>query len=310
MIVPKKTASWQSLLFQLRGTILEDIKWRLAVVLGHAILVTIVYELSSADGNWLSITPFSLMGLVLSIFLGFRNNTSYDRFWEGRKLWGGVVNTSRTVTRRILTLIDHDQTDATHIHRHVYIVAAYVHLLRQHLREEWLPQEVSHLLSPEDIQFLEKEGNRPIALLQRLGDRIRQEYKDGNIHPQHLPLLEEGLTDFTNLQGGCERIKSTPIPFSYNILLHRIVAIYCFALPYGLVPLVGGVTPIVVALISYAFLGIDALGDEIEEPFGLDDNDLPLLALSTMIEHNVRQRIEDEDLPDLQQPNPITRILS
>jgi len=307
MIVPKKTASWQSLLFQLRGTILEDIKWRLAIVLIHAVVVTLVYELFTTDGHWLSITPFSLMGLVLSIFLGFRNNTSYDRFWEGRKLWGGVVNTSRTITRRILTLID--QEDSQRTHRHVHIVAAYVHLLRQHLRGQWEPKEVQHLLNPEDIQFLEKEGNRPIALLQRLGDRIRAEYKEGNIHPQHLPLLEEGLTDFTNLQGGCERIKSTPIPFSYNILLHRIVAIYCFALPYGLVPLVEGVTPIVVALISYAFLGIDALGDEIEEPFGLDDNDLPLLALSTMIEHNVRQRIEDEDLPSLQQPNPITRIL-
>ena len=131
MIVPKKTASWQSLLFQLRGTILEDIKWRLAIVLIHAVVVTLVYELFTTDGHWLSITPFSLMGLVLSIFLGFRNNTSYDRFWEGRKLWGGVVNTSRTITRRILTLID--QEDSQRTHRHVHIVAAYVHLLRQHL---------------------------------------------------------------------------------------------------------------------------------------------------------------------------------
>ncbi len=308
MIVPRKGTSWQSLLLQLRGTILEDIQWRLSVVVGHAVIVTVVYNLFDAEGHWLSMTPFSLVGVVLSIFLGFRNNTSYDRFWEGRKLWGGVVNTARTVTRRILTLID--QPDQGVLDRYIHIVAAYVHLLRQHLRGEWNPEEVAHLLNEDDIAFLKSEGNRPIALLQRLGDLLSEEYRAGRVHPQHLPLLEQGLADFTNLQGGCERIKSTPIPFSYNILLHRIVAIYCFALPYGLVPVVGGVTPIVVALIGYAFLGIDALGDEIEEPFGMDDNDLPLNALTTMIEHNVRQRIETEGLPSLKKPNPITRILN
>ena len=109
--------------------------------------------------------------------------------------------------------------------------------------------------------------------------------------------------------GGCERIKSTPIPFSYNILLHRIVAIYCIALPFGLVPLLHSVTQLWLHL-SDTLLGIDALGDEIEELFGHDDNDLPLLKLTTMIEHNVRQRIGDENLPALKHPNPITRVLN
>ena len=308
MIVPKKSATWQSSLLKVKGTILEDIKWRLIFVVGNAIVVTLLHEIFDAEGQWLSMTPFSLVGLALGIFLGFRNNTSYDRFWEGRKLWGGVVNTARTITRRILTLVD--QEDESRLQVYVRQVAAYVHLLRQHLRGEWNPSEVGHLITPEEVETLQNEGNRPIALLQRIGDELRAEYKAGNIHPQHLPLLEGALTDFTNLQGGCERIKSTPIPFSYNILLHRIVAIYCIALPFGLVPLLHSVTPIVVALIGYAFLGIDALGDEIEEPFGHDDNDLPLLSLTTMIEHNVRQRIGDEELPALKLPNPITRVLN
>ena len=308
MIVPKKSATWQSSLLKVKGTILEDIKWRLIFVVGNAVIITLLHEIFDAEGQWLSMTPFSLVGLALGIFLGFRNNTSYDRFWEGRKLWGGVVNTARTITRRILTLVD--QEDEVKLQVYVRQVAAYVHMLRQHLRGEWEPSEVEHLLTSEEIVSIQKEGNRPIALLQRIGDELRVEYKAGNIHPQHLPLLEGALTDFTNLQGGCERIKSTPIPFSYNILLHRIVAIYCIALPFGLVPLLHSVTPIVVALIGYAFLGIDALGDEIEEPFGHDDNDLPLLSLTTMIEHNVRQRIGDDDLPELKHPNPITRVLN
>jgi putative membrane protein len=93
------------------------------------------------------------------------------------------------------------------------------------------------------------------------------------------------------------------------VLLHRIVAIYCFTLPFGLAPQIDWFTPIVVAFIGYAFLGIDAIGEEIEEPFGLDANDLPLNTLTTMIEHNVLQRLEGETLPDLKTPNPITRIM-
>lgn len=308
MLVPKKSASWYSVLFHLRGTIYEDIQWRLFIVIGNSVLITVLYKLFGDEGPWLSMIPFTLIGLVLSIFLGFRNNTSYDRFWEGRKLWGGVVNTSRTLTRRILTLIE--ETDEDSRHTYVRFVAAYVHLLRQHLRDEWNPEEVKHLLSEEDIEFLEDELNRPIALLQRLGERLQVEYAKGSVHPMHLPTLEQGLTDFTNLQGGCERIKSTPIPFSYNVLLHRIVAIYCLMLPFGLVSLLGYETPIIVAFVGYAFLGIDALGDEIEEPFGHDDNDLPLNALTTMIEYNVLQRIPNEELPSLRTPNPITGVLN
>ena len=307
MIVPRKNASWFSLLLQVKGTIYEKIRYRLGVVVAFSAVVTIIYELFITSGQMLSMTPFSLIGLALSIFLGFRNNTSYDRFWEGRKLWGGVVNTSRTLTRRVLTLIDEGEFSDNQ--RRVKMIAGYVHLLRQHLRGEWNKTEVEHLLDSDVLASLENEHNRPIALLQRLGDDFRAEYSQENIHPYHLMQLEDGLTDFTNLQGGCERIRSTPIPFSYNVLLHRIVAIYCLTLPFGLAPVVDWFTPIVVALIGYAFLGIDAIGDEIEEPFGSDANDLPLNAISTMIEVNVLQRLDNETLPELKTPNPITRIL-
>ncbi|MAA79801.1 MAG: hypothetical protein CL916_11125 [Deltaproteobacteria bacterium] len=120
--------------------------------------------------------------------------------------------------------------------------------------------------------------------------------------------MEESLSSLCNLQGGCERIKATPIPYSYNILLHRIVALYCFSLPFGLVSELTLGTPIVVGIISYAFLGLDAIGDEIENPFERDQNDLPLGAISHMIESNVRQRMGLEAL-ELKQPDPKTRLL-
>ncbi len=110
------------------------------------------------------------------------------------------------------------------------------------------------------------------------------------------------LTGLTDLQGACERIKSTPIPFSYTTLIHRIVAVYCCGLPFGVVSDTCWFTPIVVLVVSYAFFGLDTVGDEIEQPFGTDANDLPLSAISRMIEVNLRQRIGDTDIPPLLRP--------
>ncbi|MGC6507789.1 MAG: bestrophin family protein [Myxococcota bacterium] len=309
MIVSPKKASWISLIFRLHGTVIQQIKLRLAAVVLIAVAATTIHELYFATTPWFSTTPFSLIGLALSIFLGFRNNTSYDRFWEGRKLWGGVVNTARTITRRIRTLITVEDPETT-FKPLVYQVAAYVHALRMHLRDEWSPNDIKHLMSEDALDSLKPELNKPIAMLQNIGDQLTELYRNGHIHPQHLPLLEGSLQAFTDLQGGCERIKSTPIPFSYNVLLHRIVAVYCFTLPFGLVAVTGWLTPIVTALIAYAFLGIDAIGEEIEEPFGTDKNDLPLLAISTMIEANVRQRLPNENIPELKKPDAATGLLT
>ena len=131
-----------------------------------------------------------------------------------------MVNTARTITRRIHTLITVEDPEAT-FKPLVYEVAAYVHALRMHLRDQWSPDEIQHLLPKDSLDALTPELNKPIAMLQRIGDQFAVLYRDGHIHPQHLPLLEGSLQAFTDLQGGCERIKSTPIPFSYNVLLHR-----------------------------------------------------------------------------------------
>ncbi len=110
------------------------------------------------------------------------------------------------------------------------------------------------------------------------------------------------MTEITGIQGACERIKSTPIPASYTVLIHRIVALYCLGLPFGIVTSVGALTPVVVAIVAYAFYGLDAVGSEIENPFGHDPNDLPLTALSRMIEVNLRQGLGEDELPPLLEP--------
>lgn len=298
----------------LRGSAITRIWPRLLAVTLVATLVTYLHETHELLHTDLTVTPFSLIGLALGIFLGFRNNTSYDRFWEGRKLWGRVVNASRTLTRQALTLVglpfEHDrplkESEAEAIkafHREsVYRIIAYVHALRLHLRGQDRLRELEPFLEDEEIAKLVPELNRPIALLQTMGERFREAWEKGWVHPIHVEVLELSLTELAGVQGGCERIKATPIPFSYNILLHRIVFWYCFTLPFGLVNLVHGFVPVVVAMVSYAFFGLDAVGDEIEDPFGEDPNDLPLSAITRMIEINLRQRLGEQDLPPLLQP--------
>lgn len=302
---------WFELLLAWRGSVMSKIWRRLAFVLGVSGLVTYFHHRGHMAFDMTPL-PFTLVGLALSIFLGFRNNTSYDRFWEGRKLWGRLVNTSRSLTRQILTLIVVEPGEApilTDAHRAlVHRLAGYVHALRLHLRGQKDLEELSPFFTEAERVALARESNPPIALLQSLGDRFHAAWRAGQLDAFHLPVLEQSLTDLADIQGGCERIRSTPIPFGYTVLMHRIVGVYCVTLPFGIVAQVDLVTPVVVLLISYAFLGLDALGDEIEDPFGTDANDLPLSQLSRMIEINLRERLGEPDLPE--PVRPVDGVLS
>jgi putative membrane protein len=228
-----------------------------------------------------------------------------------------MVNVSRSLTRQLLTLVGPRMIDADSNHRiatgereelarirHelIYVLIAYVHAFRQHLRDEDALAELDGLLPTELRRSLEREHNRPIAILQWMGDRMRGLYDRGWIHPMHVPVLEASLTQITDIQGACERIKLTPIPASYTVLIHRIVALYCLGLPFGIVDSVGVLTPVVVAIVAYAFYGLDAVGTEIENPFGFDPNDLPLSSLTRTIEINLRQRIGEQQLPPMLEP--------
>ena len=307
MIVPSQKSSWFHLLFSYYGTIAVKIWPRILAVVIFSTMITFLHHEGHFSNIPLKIGHFSLITLALSIFLGFRNNTSYDRFWEGRKLWGGVVNMSRTLCRQLYSFVNAPEA-AQSQRKLVLAAAAYPHLLRMHLRGEWSKKEVEHLLSAEVLDSLDIEQNKPIALLHFMGLELRKMQDQGWLHVYHHPVIEATLSNLCNLQGGCERIRATPIPYSYNILLHRIVALYCFSLGFGLVSTLTLGTPLVVGIISYAFLGLDAIGDEIENPFERDQNDLPLGSISNMIESNIRQRMGEEPLV-LHQPDPITRLL-
>ena len=294
----------------LGGFALPHIWLRTVIVTAISIVVTVIYEEVPSLHYSLTPTPFTLVGLPLGIFLGFRNNTAYDRFWEGRKLWGALVNTSRSLTRQLLTLIEPQpgadpgapgELRAFEV-KQVHLLIGYVHALRHHLRDTSPYENLRHIIGEKETERLRDQDNVPYALLQRIADLLVEARRRGWINAFHVPVVEGSLTSLTDIQGACERIKSTPIPFSYTVLLHRIVAFYCALLPFGLMDTIKWATPFVVLAISYCFLGLDAIGDELEQPFGNDINDLPLKAISRTIERNLRERL-GEELPQPVKPS-------
>jgi putative membrane protein len=168
-----------------------------------------------------------------------------------------------------------------------------VHALRHHLRETSPFDTLASILPSDEVDGVRGDENVPLALLQRIGELFVEARRKEWIDPLHVAVIEASLTSLTDIQGACERIKSTPMPYSYTVLMHRIVAGYCVLLPFGLMETIKWATPVVVLAISYCFFGLDAIGDEIEQPFGFDTNDLPLDGISNTIERNLRKRIGD-----------------
>ncbi len=289
----------------LGGRTLPHIWRRVSVVTALAVLSSYAYHHFPKFHVSLTTTPFVLIGVPLGIFLGFRNTASYDRFWEGRKLWGSLVNTSRSLARQITTFIDAPEgapegeraaVVAEHA-RLVRILIAYVHAFRHHLRDQDAKLGLDVVLTAEEYAAVTAQENVPIALLALLGDLFVEARRAGRLHAFHAPVLEQSLVALTDVQGACERIKTTPIPYSYTVLLHRIVGSYCVLLPFGIAEALGWASVAVVIFVSYALFGLDSIGDELEQPFGTDTNDLALFAISRTIEINLLRRISAAHVP-------------
>ena len=291
------------LFLALRGSVLPRILPALLVNIGIATLVTWSHGDLFALKITLSTIPFTLIGLPLSIFLGFRNNAAYDRFWEGRKLWGELVLRSRNLARQCLSLIDYpapaqaaDGLTDLRV-RMIYRAIAFNHAVRDLLRGQPSHADLQALLLPAEWEQMERAPNKPDFLMLGMGMDLRQCLQQGRIDPCLAAAIDNTLSALTGAGASCERIKNTPVPFSYTLLLHRTAYLYCFLLPFGLVDSIGFMTPFVVAIVAYTFFGLDALGDEIEEPFGLEPNDLPLDAICRAIEIDLRSALREPKLP-------------
>ncbi|TNE85695.1 MAG: bestrophin [Deltaproteobacteria bacterium] len=291
----RPTRSFPGTALLLRGTAISQIwPWLLGIG-GIASGVTYLNEvIGMPEAASVTLIPFSLMGLALSIFLGFRNNACYDRWWEARKLWGALINQSRIQARDSLQFMDLDEAQGQALVRRI---AGFPYALKAHLRTEASFEALADFVPRDEVDALKPEPNVPDAYLMHLGEAYTREFKAGRLGEYRYIALMKGVARLSDIQGGCERIKNTPVPISYTVLTHRIVALYCLSLPFGLVGEIHWLTPVVVLIVSFAFLGLDAVGTQIEDPFETDPNDLPLAALARTIERDLKARIGDP-IPD------------
>ncbi|MEW5903593.1 MAG: bestrophin family protein [Pseudomonadota bacterium] len=284
----------------LRGSVLHQIWKVLLVNIVLATLVTVSHGALFSHKITLTAIPFTLIGLALAIFLGFRNNAAYDRYCEGRQLWGEIVLQARNFARQCLTLIEHaapltpDAGLDDVRKRMIYRTIAFSHALRHLLRDTPARDQLKPLLVEREWQQLGQVSNIPDYLMHRMGDDLRQCLAEQRIDGCLAATVEGTMSAMTAAAAACERIKSTPIPFSYTLMLHRTAYMYCFLLPFGLVDTIGFMTPFVVGIVAYTFFGLDALGDEIEEPFGNLPNDLALDAICRGIEINLREAVGEQ----------------
>lgn len=299
------------LFFILKGSIVPRIKWPLFTTILLATIVTATHGTLYKLKITMTPIPFSLIGLALAIFIGFRNSASYDRFWEGRKLWGELIIMCRSLTRQILTFVssenDHFTNRPPFEHNDfriwmVYRLIAFAHALRHQLRDSDPLDELREYLTENEAAQLKTAHSQPLFLLQRMAYDLRLCIENKLIQDYFAASMDANLTSLTTVLTGCERIKNTPIPFTYNLLLHRTAYLYCFLLPFGLVDSIGFMTPFVVGIVSFTFFGLDALGDEIEEPFGVLPNDLALSSMCRTIERDLRAALGEDHLPEPLRP--------
>ncbi|MGZ0715917.1 bestrophin family protein [Pseudomonas palleroniana] len=291
MIVRSKP-SLLGILFSLKGSIAKRIALRSLLVTLLASVIVLVETLHPAYFSKVNATPFTLLGLSLSIFMSFRNNACYDRWWEGRKQLGQMIIEVRSLIRETQVLGDsHERTDL------LRGVCGFAHGLIARLRHE----DEARAIAP----WVAVDGNHPNppdSLLQTLGARFCKLAQRGVISDWRYTQLETRLVGLSQVQAACERIKHTPLPFPYTLLLHRTIYLFCILLPFAMAEPLGWLTPVFTAIVSYTFFGLDEIGDDLEDPFGFDENDLPCNALVRTLEREVLAALGETDLPPALQP--------
>ena len=284
--------------FALRGSIIPKIYPQLLLVTILSTIITIIQHWVPDSFPYYGIATFTLLGIALSLFLGFRNNASYQRWWEARGLWGQLVYDSRSLTRQVLSFIDEGDEAGQQAQRSmIHLSIAFAHAVRHRLRgtEPW--QDIERFVDPSQHAIMHQAKNLPDYIMRLLGKQLGEIRRQGFTSEQMIQNMDERLTSMTIVLAACERIHNTPLPFAYMLLVHRTTYLYCIMLPFGLVASLGWVTPLISAVIAYAFFGLDALSEELEEPFGLAANQLPLTALSRTIEINLLEALGETDIP-------------
>jgi putative membrane protein len=283
-MIVRSRKNWWSLLFVWRGSMMTQMLPQLGIVAALSVVAVWTEGKLFHQKVPLNATPFTLVGVALALFLGFRNSSAYDRWWEGRKLWGALVNTMRTLTRQVLTMTG----DAPGKREFLNMLVAFTYAMRDQLRGDRFARG-AELLPPPLAAEVDRARYKPFIILRAMGEWVSARYKEGALGEITMSAIDHNLVELSNILGGCERIASTPVPFGYSVMIHRVVYFYCALLPFGLVDSIEWMTPAVAVLMAYSFIALDSLAAELEMPFNRDENDLALDAISLNIELSIRE---------------------
>ncbi|MEM9003362.1 MAG: bestrophin family ion channel [Cyanobacteria bacterium P01_F01_bin.86] len=288
--MPFERRPWFLTLFQLQGSVIPAVLPRTLICVSFGLLISVLYAVGVpvAISTLGSLVP----SIVLGLLLVFRTNTAYERFWEGRKQWGILVNTSRNLARQIWVAVDEteEQDHYTKI-RNLRLIVAFAIAIKLHLRGEQLNAELSEVVTPEQFTKLQTMNNPPLEIAFWLADYLQTCCDRSKLNPYQLSAMLQLIDRLVDALGSCERILKTPIPLAYSIHLKQLLILYCLALPFQMVESLHWWTALITGLISFAVFGIEAIGIEIENPFGHDPNDLPLDAICQTMHHNIEDLI-------------------
>ncbi len=287
MIVRSKPTV-KDILLTVNSSMLPKIAGLLATIALVCVVAILAVEHHPGIFARINAIPFTLIGIALSVFMSFRNNTCYARWWEARKLWGDLIIACRCFARQAASLPENDRR---YMLQHI---CGFTAGLTARLRRT---DELAAIRRWCDLRDAAHGPNPTDAVLHQLGQYCLQLMHERKIEPIHYSVLETQLNALSHTQGGCERILFTPVPFSYSLLLHRTAMIFCFTLPFALAGSLGWWTLLPVLLIAYTFFGLDALGHQLEDPFGPTPNALPLLAMRRTIEREMLSLLGHKRLP-------------
>lgn len=281
-----KKSPWLQVAFQIKGSVLSAIFPRVIAFGLFGVFVSLLYhfKLPVSQPIFESVIP----SIVLGLLLVFRTNTAYDRFWEGRKSWGSMVNDTRNLAREIWVSIEEiNPEDKNKKIAMLYLLIAFSVATKLHLRGEPVNSELDELMGHSKYLKLTTMNNPPLEIAFWIGNYLQKQYNRKCVNTYQLIAMQELLNNLVDNLGACERILKTPIPLAYAIHLKQLLLIYCLLLPFQMVESLGWYTGLIVALVSFTLFGIEAIGIEIENPFGYDENDLQLDGICQTMKRNI-----------------------
>lgn len=309
--MPLAKRKWLRAAMQLRGSVIPAVLPRTIACGIFGGLVSLLHYLG------LPVSMPALASLIPNIVLGlmlvFRTNTAYERFWEGRKLWGSLVNAVRNLARHIWADVpEPEPDDRAEKQATMRLLVAFAVATKLHLRQQSVNPELADLLPSSQYFKLKMMNNPPLEVAFWIDDYLQRQYHHDRLNIHQLIAMQDLLDLMVDSLGGCERILKTPMPLAYSVHLKQLLLIYCLTLPFQFVAESGWWTGLMVALVSFTLFGIEEIGVEIENPFGTDANDLPLDQICETMLRNIEDMMtlvpsrsdRHRFLPDLDEQSP------